>query len=237
MHKYPLLLIVDDDARLCELLKEFLTRNDFEVFLAEDVKAAHTLLEKKKFDAIILDVMLPGKTGVEWTREIKAQGNTIPILLLTARVHPEERIAGLEAGADDYLAKPFEPKELLLRLQNLLKRTQLTTLPQRLVLGVMEVDLSKGIILRNGRETFLSSTELNLLRSLSSRIGEPFSREELSQLSGGYISERSIDVQITRLRQKIEEDSSQPRFIQTVRHKGYVLWTDRYRPMNDILRE
>jgi two-component system phosphate regulon response regulator OmpR len=222
-------LVVDDDAQLRELLKEFLMRNGFSVCLAENVDTAQNLLQEKTFRAIILDVMLPGKTGIEWTRDIKTQGIATPILLLTARAQPEERVFGLEAGADDYLSKPFEPKELLLRLRNLMKRARSGDSSPFLKLGSQTIDLRTGCILSKESEEaecFLSSTELALLRSFASRMGEPLSREELSKLSGGSISERSVDVQITRLRQKIEVDSSRPRFIQTVRHKGYVLWAD-----------
>ncbi|MDR1267810.1 MAG: response regulator [Holosporales bacterium] len=217
-------LIVDDDAQLRALLQEFLNRHGYAVELAEDVLTAHALLKRQTFDAIILDIMLPGKGGVEWTRELKMQGTLTPILLLTARALPGDRISGLEAGADDYLSKPFEPQELLLRLRNLVRKHRKT--PQYLILGERRVDLHRGTITREGEETLLSSTELNLLRTLVSRLGEPLSREELNQLSEGHISERSVDVQITRLRQKIESDPSRPRFLQTVRHRGYVLWAD-----------
>ncbi|MDR1910600.1 MAG: response regulator [Holosporales bacterium] len=224
MHGQVTVLVVDDDPQLRELLKEFLKRNGFIVYLADNVDTAQSLLEREVFSAIVLDIMLPGKTGIEWTREIKEQGIATPVLLLTARALPQERVSGLEAGADDYLSKPFEPQELLLRLRNLIARTP-PKLPSYVVtLGPRTIDLRTGRILFGTQESFLSSTELALLRSFVARTGEPLSRETLCKLSGGCISERSVDVQIARLRQKIEEDSSCPRFIQTVRHKGYVLW-------------
>jgi two-component system phosphate regulon response regulator OmpR len=220
------LLVVDDDARLRELLKEFLNRNGFSVVLAEDTLVAQQLCDEREFDAIVLDIMLPGRTGIAWTQALRQQGVMTPIILLTARWLPGDRVSGLEAGANDYLPKPFEPKELVLRLRNLLKGHFDRRDPRFLQLGDRTIDLNKGIVVQEGEEIPLSSTELNLLKALSARKREPLSREELGQLSGAHISDRSVDVQIRRLRQKIETDPSQPHFLKTSRHKGYSLWTD-----------
>lgn len=222
------ILVIDDDARLRELLAQFLTDHGFLVTEAKDAAAARDILDYLSYDLVICDVMMPGENGMALTRALKDKGFPTPILLLTALGETESRISGLEAGADDYLPKPFEPRELLLRIQAILRRVAAAA-PAReadLRLGKWTLDLDRGELLHEQERLPLTSVEHALLKALASRKGEVVSREELAALCGMNAGERTIDVQITRLRKKIEEDPKLPRHVQTVRGKGYVLWTD-----------
>ena len=227
------LLIVDDDARIRELLKRFLQARDFWVSAARDAAHARRLLEGLEFDLIVLDVMMPGEDGLSLTRAIRAEAQT-PILLLTARGDTGDRIAGLEAGADDYLAKPFDPKELLLRINAILRRVpQETVLPKHLHLGPVRYDLERGELWRGDAPVRLTVTEAALMRVFAARPGEALTRVQLMEDIGANrgwgnepMQERAVDVQITRLRRKIEDDPRQPRYLQTVRGEGYMLVPD-----------
>ena len=223
------LLIVDDDERIRGLLQKFLIRNGFLVSAARDAGHARRILAGLDFDMIVLDVMMPGEDGVSLTRSIRENSQT-PILLLTARAETEDRIKGLEAGADDYLAKPFEPKELLLRINAILRRVPDTVAkdaaPKLLTLGPIRYDTERGEMWKGDDLVRLTSTEAQLMRIFSARPGEPLSRAQLVEDLGrdkGQAQERAVDVQITRLRRKIESDPKQPRYLQTVRGAGYML--------------
>ena len=223
------LLIVDDDGRILTLLQKFLMRNGFLVSTARDAGHARRILLGLDFDLIIMDVMMPGEDGVSLTKHLRKTRNT-PILLLTAKGETGDRILGLEAGADDYLAKPFEPKELLLRINAILRRAPApeknTNLPKIMYLGEVRYDVIRGEMWKGEVRVRLTSTESNLMRIFSSAPSVPFSRTSLvEQLDrdGGHAQERAVDVQITRLRRKIESDPKQPRYLQTVRGAGYML--------------
>ncbi|MDC3363041.1 response regulator [Planktomarina temperata] len=223
------LLIVDDDERIRTLLQKFLIRNGFLVSAARDAAHARRILAGLDFDLIVLDVMMPGEDGISLTKEVRRNSDT-PILLLTAKGETEDRILGLEAGADDYLAKPFEPKELLLRLNAILRRVpvqeEVALLPKVMHLGQVHYDVDRGEMLQGEARVRLTATESQLMRIFSSAPGVPFSRSKLvEQLGrdGGQAQERAVDVQITRLRRKIETDPKQPRYLQTVRGAGYML--------------
>ncbi|GAA0292274.1 response regulator [Rhodovulum strictum] len=227
------LLIVDDDARIRDLLRKFLLRNGFLVSTARDAGHARRLLGGLDFDLIVMDVMMPGEDGVSFTRSIRHEIAT-PILLLTARGETSDRIAGLEAGADDYLPKPFEPKELLLRINAILRRAPparapAEDLPKVLHLGLVRYDVGRGELWAGDARVRLTATEAQLMRIFSARPGEAVSRtrlvEELGR-DGDQAQERAVDVQITRLRRKIEADPRQPRYLQTVRGEGYMLAPD-----------
>lgn len=225
------LLIVDDDERIRGLLQKFLMRHGFWVSAARDAAHARRLLDGLEFDMIVLDVMMPGEDGVSLTRSLREEIAT-PILLLTAKGETEERIAGLEAGADDYLPKPFEPKELLLRINAILRRvpTEMDkTGPKVLHLGPVRYDMDRGEMWRGEELIRLTATETQLMRIFSGKVGEAIARitlvEELGR-DGGQAQERAVDVQITRLRRKIESDPKQPRYLQTVRGEGYILAPD-----------
>lgn len=225
------LLIVDDDERIRGLLRKFLMRNGFLVSAARDAAHARRLLAGLEFDLVVLDVMMPGEDGVSLTRSLRDDVDT-PILLLTARGETEDRIRGLEAGADDYLAKPFEPKELLLRINAILRRvpvTPLANVPQVLHLGPIRYDVERGNLWRGDDPVRLTATEAQLMRIFATCPGEPVSRQKLVEDLGrghGQAQERAVDVQITRLRRKIETDPRQPRYLQTVRGAGYMLAVD-----------
>ena len=228
----PHLLIVDDDERIRDLLKKFLLRQGFLVTSARDAAHARRVLSGLDFDLIVLDVMMPGEDGVSLTRSLRETHDT-PILLLTARGETENRIAGLEAGADDYLPKPFEPKELLLRINAILRRMPETpveaTVPKILHLGPIRYDIERGEMWEGEKLVRLTATESQLMKIFSSQPGEPVSRSKLVEDLGrdrGQAQERAVDVQITRLRRKIEEDPKQPRYLQTVRGEGYMLVHD-----------
>ena len=223
------LLIVDDDERIRTLLQKFLIRNGFLVSAARDSAHARRILSGLDFDLIILDVMMPGEDGISLTKEVRKNSDT-PILLLTAKGETQDRILGLEAGADDYLAKPFEPKELLLRLNAILRRVpaqdEAAPLPKVMHLGQVHYDVDRGEMWQGEDRVRLTATESQLLRIFSSKPGVPLSRSNLvEQLGrdGGQAQERAVDVQITRLRRKIEQDPKQPRYLQTVRGAGYML--------------
>lgn len=228
------LLVVDDDRRLRELLVKFLSENDFLVSSAANAAEARAYLASQSVDLIILDIMMPGEDGLSLTRSLtekarsQKRARTIPILLLTARDGVDDRIEGLDIGADDYLTKPFEPRELLARIRAILRRN----LPHETValadlnLGACRFNQETGLLSKGEEVIFLSSTELVLLKILAQNPHKPFSREDLAQRVGHRVSERTIDVQITRLRRKIGDDSRQPRYLQTVRHIGYVLSPD-----------
>ena len=218
------ILVVDDDNRIRDLLKDFLTENNYIVSTAENAIQAKKRLEYLKFDIIILDVMMPGQDGYELTREIKAQIR-VPIILLTAKGEVENRIKGLELGADDYLGKPFEPKELLLRIKNIINKSNTIDLSSKQKIGKAEIDLNKMIIKIKGNIKKINNSEKKVLIEMLANPGVTFSREEIGKISG-IIQERSIDVMITRLRQKLEEDPKNPKYLQTIRGSGYVLWIE-----------
>lgn len=226
------LLIVDDDERIRDLLKKFLMRSGFLVTAARDAAHARRVLSGLDFDLIVMDVMMPGEDGVSLTRALRETHDT-PILLLTARGETEHRIAGLEAGADDYLAKPFEPKELLLRINAILRRMPETTAQDTAVkilhLGQIRYDIERGEMWQGEEPVRLTATESQLMKIFSAQPGEPISRSKLVEDLGrdkGQAQERAVDVQITRLRRKIEQDPKQPRYLQTVRGAGYMLAPD-----------
>jgi len=226
------LLIVDDDQRIRELLQKYLMRNGFMVSIARDAAQAKRLLKGLTFDLIVLDIMMPEQDGLSLTRELRETIDT-PILLLTARNEVEDRISGLEAGADDYLPKPFEPKELLLRIHAILRRMPDVAPPQdtpkMLSLGATRYDVQKGELWEGDTQIRLTSTELELMRIFSKNIGQALSRMDLVTQMGredGNSQDRAIDVQITRLRKKIETNPKEPRYLQTVRGSGYMLACD-----------
>ena len=228
----PHLLIVDDDERIRDLLKKFLMRNGFLVTAARDAAHARRILSGLDFDLIVLDVMMPGEDGMSLTRAIRETSMT-PVLLLTARGETEDRIMGLEAGADDYLPKPFEPKELLLRINAILRRMpemqEPDTAPKMLNLGPIRYDIERGDMWQGDEILRLTATETQLMKIFSASPGEPISRTKLVEELGrdrGQAQERAVDVQITRLRRKIEADPKQPRYLQTVRGAGYMLVPD-----------
>jgi two-component system phosphate regulon response regulator OmpR len=226
------LLIVDDDERIRGLLQKFLVRSGFMVTAARDAAHARRVLSGLEFDLIVLDVMMPGEDGVSLTKDLRTRLET-PILLLTAKGESEDRIAGLEAGADDYLTKPFEPKELLLRINAILRRVPTTEAvdqgPKVLNLGPVRYDIERGEMWSGEDLVRLTATESQLMKIFSSCTGEAVSRAKLVEDLGrdkGQAQERAVDVQITRLRRKIETDPKQPRYLQTVRGAGYMLVPD-----------
>ena len=226
------LLIVDDDERIRGLLQKFLMRNGFWVTAARDAQHARRVLSGLEFDMIVLDVMMPGEDGISLTRALRSENVTTPVLLLTAKGETEDRITGLEAGADDYLAKPFEPKELLLRINAILRRVPAAEpdeAPKVLTLGPIRYDVERGEMWQGNDLVRLTATESQLMRIFSAQPGEPLSRSKLVEDLGrdrGQAQERAVDVQITRLRRKIEQDPKQPRYLQTVRGAGYMLVPD-----------
>ncbi len=229
----PHLLIVDDDERIRSLLQQFLVQSDYLVSTAEDAEQARTLLSAIEFDLIILDVMMPGQDGVSFTAELRTLQINTPILLLTARGETEDRIKGLEAGADDYLPKPFEPKELLLRINAILRRMpdlkEDQMMPKTLSLGHLKYDVARNELWEGETQIRLTTTESQLMKIFTSALGEPISRVDLVTSLGRDVSsaqDRAIDVQITRLRRKIEVNPGQPRYLQTVRGAGYMLLFD-----------
>lgn len=230
------LLVVDDDERIRRLLQKFLIRNGFLVSVARDAAQARRLLAGLEFDMLVLDVMMPGEDGIALTRDLR-KTLSLPILLLTAKGETANRIEGFEAGADDFLVKPFEPKELLLRINAILRRVPqvkpATPAPKVLHLGAVRYDMDRGELWRGTEQIRLTSTEAALMRIFSAQPGTALSRDKLvgdmprdeeRDENGGQ--ERAVDVQITRLRRKIEEDPKQPRYLQTVRGEGYMLQPD-----------
>jgi two-component system phosphate regulon response regulator OmpR len=224
----PHILVADDDERLRALISQFLGENEFLVTTAVDAADVRQKLRYLQYDLIVLDVMMPGEDGMALTKSLKSEKLPTPVLLLTARGEIESRIEGLEAGADDYLSKPFEPRELLLRLHAILRRVAAKPVRQNEAVrfGRWTLDLERGELVDGADRLPLTQVEHTLLKALSTKKGEVVGREELAQLCGMDAAERTIDVQITRLRKKLEEDPKLPKYVQTVRGKGYVLWSD-----------
>ncbi|WP_417831255.1 response regulator [Terasakiella sp.] len=225
MNEQPHILVVDDDERLRRLLKKFLSETGFNVSIAQDAQDARNKLGLLEFDLIVLDLMMPGESGLDFARDFRSSNDT-PVLMLTAMSEGEDRISGLECGAEDYLTKPFEPRELVLRINNILKRVVRST-PQDqtglIQLGALVFDSQRHILSRNGTQIHLTASEASLLVILAENENKVLSREQLAELSGIAGNDRTIDVQVTRLRRKIEIDPKMPRYLQTVRGQGYVL--------------
>ena len=218
------ILVVDDDDRIRDLVKQYLNENNYLVTTAFSAEDAKKKVETIKFDLIVLDIMMPGKSGLEFTVENKDKLYT-PIILLTAKGEVEERIHGLEVGADDYLGKPFEPKELILRIKNILNKTKSKNIKRLIEFGSVKVNLSKHLIFKGKKEYKINNTEKTILEFMINSPGKSFSREEIGKIIN-LDKERSIDVIITRLRKKIEKDPKNPKFLQTLRGEGYVLWIE-----------
>jgi two-component system phosphate regulon response regulator OmpR len=218
------ILVVDDDNRIRSLLKEYLNENNYIVSTAKDAEEAKIKITHFKFNLLVLDVMMPGQNGYDLTKEIKKSVET-PIILLTAKGEVENRIKGLELGADDYIGKPFEPKELLLRIQNIINKNNKINLNSKYYIGKAEIDLNKMSITNEKKDRKINSAEKKVLIEMLANPGRTYSREEIGKISG-IIQERSIDVMITRLRQKIENNPKNPKYLQTIRGSGYVLWIE-----------
>ncbi|MBQ9035138.1 MAG: response regulator [Alphaproteobacteria bacterium] len=219
------ILVVDDDLRLRGLLQRYLQENGFAVSAACDAENARFYLSQYQFDLLVVDVMMPNETGIEFLQKLRIE-NDVPAILLTAMGDVQDRINGLEAGADDYLPKPFEPKELVLRINNILRRVPSENKKDILQFGEYVFDLAKKEFRhKNGALVHMTPIEIGILTILGQKCGQVFSREKLAELLGAGQNPRSIDVQITRLRKKIEADSKNPRCLQTVRGKGYMLLT------------
>jgi two-component system phosphate regulon response regulator OmpR len=231
MKKILKILVIDDDTRLRNLLGKFLTENGFETMLAKDTEEAKSFLNTQKFDLLIVDVMLPNQNGIEFTHNFRLSLNTTPIIILTARGEQDDRIKGLEVGADDYMPKPFEPKELLLRINNILKRTQNN------IANIIDEKIDNQSLVFFGDFSFnphqlrlkkleefihITESEAKILKILAENQGNAIARNKLSEMLGG-VDERSIDVSITRLRKKIEANPKQPHYLQTIRNFGYIL--------------
>ena len=225
------ILVVDDDRRLRDLLQRYLSENGFRVTTASDAATARAKLGSLAFDLIVLDVMMPGESGLDFTSDLR-KTNMVPILLLTAMGEAEDRIRGFERGADDYLPKPFEPRELVLRIRTILHRVRQTPAapapsgPQIIRLGNVSYYPVREELRQGELRIRLTAGEASLLKALAERVGEPLSREELLQRSTDCANTRSVDVQVTRLRRKIEKDPKSPRYLQTVRGRGYMLRPD-----------
>lgn len=218
------ILVVDDDDRIRELVKEYLDDNGFIVSTGNSAEEAKIRLQYFKFDLIVLDVMMPGQSGFELTQEIKKKSN-VPIILLTAKGEVENRIHGLELGADDYLGKPFEPKELLLRIKNIIKKRKKIDSNKINQIGEAKVDLNKMSIQLKNKISKINNSEKKVLLEMLANPGKTYSRTEIGEISN-ISQERSIDVMITRLRQKIELNPKNPKYLQTIRGSGYVLWIE-----------
>ena len=218
------ILVVDDDNRIRTLLKEYLSEKNFIVSTSNDAENAKIKIDSFKFDLIILDVMMPGQNGYELTKEIKTKIE-VPIILLTAKNEVENRIKGLELGADDYISKPFEPKELLLRIKNIINKNSKINLNIKHFVGNAQIDLNKMYIILGSKNKKINPSEKKVLTEMLSNPGKTYSREEIGKISG-INQERSIDVMITRLRQKIETNPKNPKYLQTIRGSGYVLWIE-----------
>ena len=218
------ILVVDDDDRIRELVKEYLNENGFIISTANSAEEAKIKLTYFKFDLLVLDVMMPGQNGFDLTKEIKKNSN-VPIILLTAKGEVENRIQGLELGADDYLGKPFEPKELLLRIKNIIKKSKKINLNKINKIGEAKVDLNKMFIQLKNRINKINNTEKKVLIEMLANPGKTYSRIQIGEISK-IAQERSIDVMITRLRQKIEVNPKNPKYLQTIRGSGYVLWIE-----------
>ncbi len=218
------ILVVDDDDGIRNLVKKFLNEKSFLVNTASTAEEAQKKISIIKFDLIILDIMMPGKSGLEFLNENKTLIDT-PVILLTAKGEPKERIEGLESGADDYLPKPFEPQELLLRIKNILSKTQKKNLIRAINFGNIKIDLTKLLIVKEKKQLKINTTEKKILDKMINQPGKVFSRLEIGKLIN-LEKERSIDVIITRLRKKIEMNSKNPKYLQTIRGAGYVLWIE-----------
>ena len=218
------ILVVDDDDGIRSLVKKYLNENNFLVTTADSAESASTKIGIIKFDLIVLDIMMPGKSGLEFIQDHKNKLET-PIILLTAKAETSERVEGLEIGADDYLPKPFEPKELVLRIKNILNKTIKTEQKRIIEFSNVKIDLNKLLIIKNTEEFKINNTEKTILEKMINNPGKTFSREDIGQLID-LDKERSIDVIITRLRKKIEIDPKSPKFLQTIRGAGYVLWIE-----------
>lgn len=223
----PHILVVDDDERLRALLKQYLSEQGFFISTAANTQEAEEILAVFAVDAMVLDVMMPGETGLAYATRLKARGVMPPVLLLTARAEAEDRIAGLESGAADYLSKPFAPRELLLRLENLLARAP-ASIPARssVAFGDYRFDLAQGRLTQGETVIYLTSSEVDCLRILAESANVPVSREHIASTLGDVLNTRSVDVQINRLRKKIEPQPGKPMYLQTIRHAGYVLYAD-----------
>jgi len=225
MKKYKAhILVVDDDDRIRELLKEYLTEKNYLISTSNNAENAKQKIEMIKFDIIILDIMMPGQSGLDLTHSLREKINT-PIILLTAMGEPNERIEGLEKGADDYLAKPFEPKELVLRIKNILKKTESKIQVNEIEFNEININLKKLVITKKNNSHKINNTEKIILEKMINSPGQTFSREQIGKLIK-IDKERSIDVIITRLRKKIEDDPKNPKYLQTIRGAGYVLWME-----------
>jgi len=218
------ILVIDDDDRIRELVKEYLNEKGFIVSTGDSAEQAKIKLKYFRFDLVVLDVMMPGQSGFDLTREIR-KTSEIPIILLTAKGEVENRIVGLEIGADDYLSKPFEPKELLLRIKNIIKKDKKIDFNKIKKIGTAKVDLNKMSIELKNKITKINNTEKKVLIEMLSNPGVTYSRVQIGKISE-INQERSIDVMITRLRQKIEVNPKNPKYLQTIRGSGYVLWTE-----------
>ena len=217
-------LVVDDDEGIRSLVKKFLNEKNYLVSTASNAENAYEKVKIIKFDLIILDIMMPGKSGLDFLNEYKKDINT-PVILLTAKGEPNERIEGLEMGADDYLPKPFEPKELDLRIKNIINKTKKNNFKRIISFENINIDLNKQIIVRNNLEFKINNTEKTILEKMINNPGKVFAREDIGKIIN-LDKERSIDVIITRLRKKIESDPKNPKFLQTIREAGYVLWIE-----------
>ena len=225
MKKYKAhILVVDDDDRIRELLKEYLTEENYLISTSNNAENAKQKIEMIKFDIIILDIMMPGQSGLDLTHSLREKINT-PIILLTAMGEPNERIEGLEKGADDYLAKPFEPKELVLRIKNILKKIESKIQVNEIEFNEININLKKLVITKKNNSHKINNTEKIILEKMINSPGQTFSREQIGKLIK-IDKERSIDVIITRLRKKIEDDPKNPKYLQTIRGAGYVLWME-----------
>ena len=218
------ILVVDDDDGIRSLVKKYLNENNFLISTAGNAEDAKKKIQLIKFDLIVLDIMMPGKSGLEFIQENKKKLET-PIILLTAKGEPSERIEGLEIGADDYLPKPFEPKELILRIKNILNKTKTITQKRIIEFDKIKIDLNRLMIKKNNKDYKINNTEKLILEKMINNPGKTFSRENIGSLIN-LDKERSIDVIITRLRKKIEDDPKNPKFLQTIRGAGYVLWIE-----------
>ena len=218
------ILVVDDDEGIRSLVKQYLNENNYIVTTAENAEAASEKVKILEFDLIILDIMMPGKNGLEFIQDHKKKIDT-PIILLTAKGESSDRVQGLEVGADDYLPKPFEPKELILRIKNILSKTVKTETKRIIEFESVKIDLNKLLIIRDNNEFKINNTEKIILEKMISNPGKIFSREDIGILID-LDKERSIDVIITRLRKKIEQDPKNPKYLQTIRGEGYVLWIE-----------
>ena len=226
MHKFLAhILVVDDDDKIRNLVKQYLADNKYLVTTAKDAFEAKEKIEIIKFDLVVLDIMMPKKSGLELTAEIKKGFIDIPIILLTAKGLADERVTGLEFGADDYLGKPFEPKELLLRIKNILNKTLIKSKISKILIGISSIDLDKLTIDKNGKKYKINTAEKMILEKMINASGKIFSRQEIGKLIK-IDKERSVDVIITRLRKKIEDTPKNPKYLQTIRGEGYVLWIE-----------